>query len=221
MRACVLLMHAYACTCNLPLCPRRLSKSIMCHFTKSGFPLIAPKCTKCAVAFHRWLSRAEQPCAKLCPVQSAEVKLIEMNTFCNYAHIGNTVGTAAKQSRCGILVGASKFALSTNQTEKHYWKSFLFILTEPPYSKSFDLIALDCLSYIFCFLGVFFCHELSTPEPSKRYSYYPTSLVLSQFWIIVWNILTIIMEPYGTYHKLFPLTLELRKLQKTLMETQL
>lgn len=29
------------------------------------------------------------------------------------------------------------------------------------------------------------------------------------------------MEAYGTYHKLFPLTLELRKLQKTLMETQL
>lgn len=155
VRACVLLMHAYACTCNLPLCPRRLSKSIMCHFTKSGFPLIAPKCTKCAVAFHRWPSRAEQPCAKLCPVQSAEVKLIEMNTFCNYAHIGNTVGTAAKQSRCGLLVGASKFTLSTNETEKHYWKSFLFILTEPPFSKSSDLIALDCFSYIFCFVLFF------------------------------------------------------------------
>lgn len=48
VRMCVLLMDAYACTYNLLLCPRPLSKSIMCHFTKSGFPLIAPKCTKCA-----------------------------------------------------------------------------------------------------------------------------------------------------------------------------
>lgn len=55
-------------------------------------------------AFHRWLSRAEQPCAKLCLVQSSEVKLIEMNRFC-YAHRGNTVGTAAEQNRCGSFVG--------------------------------------------------------------------------------------------------------------------
>lgn len=37
-------------------------------------------------AFQRWLSRAEQPRANLCPVQSAEVKLTEMNTFYNYIH---------------------------------------------------------------------------------------------------------------------------------------
>lgn len=37
-------------------------------------------------AFQRWLSAAKQPPVKLCPVQSAESKLTEVNTFYNYIH---------------------------------------------------------------------------------------------------------------------------------------
>ena len=76
-----------------PPYPRLARKSMHAIFTRLGVRYVARVFTPRTLygknvlcAFQRWLSGAEQPCVKLCPVQSAEVKLTEMNTFYNYIH---------------------------------------------------------------------------------------------------------------------------------------
>lgn len=128
-------------------------------------------------AFQRWLSRAEQPRAKLCPVQSAEVKLTEMNTFYNYTHTGNTVGTAAQQSSTDVVCWFVVTSLVKSKfNQKHYWVSFIFLWKKEFWSDISRLF----FCYFFCF-----CHEVSTGEPKQHYSYNPS--IISAVISLIYN----------------------------------
>lgn len=83
---------AFTFSLHRPLCPSWPAYRCV-PFCQGGVCLIEhafftghTEWTKCAVAFQRWLSRAEQLCVKLCPVQSAEVNFTEINTIYNYIH---------------------------------------------------------------------------------------------------------------------------------------
>lgn len=117
---CMLMPAHTVYRCALPDSPHQL-----CAISQSqGSHLLHLNVQNVPSAFHRWLSRAEQPCAKLCLVQSSEVKLIEMNTFWSYAHRGNTVGTAAEQNRCGPFVG-QQVGQQVYLKYKWNWKTLL------------------------------------------------------------------------------------------------
>lgn len=132
-------------------------------------------------AFHRWLSRAEQPCAKLCLVQSSEVKLIEMNRFC-YAHRGNTVGTAAEQNRCGSFVGQQVGQQVQFMHKQMELKNIFFDWGNVHILK--NSVLLDCLLFIvyLFFFGFFYC-KFTPLQPGKRESYLKF-LVLSYFLVV-------------------------------------
>lgn len=74
-------------------------------------------------AFQRWLCRAEQPHVKLCPVQSAEVKLTEMNIFYNEIHRQcGWHSCTAEQHRCSLYAVCSKCSrgLTMKWSQKEY-----------------------------------------------------------------------------------------------------
>lgn len=183
-------MPAYAiCRCTLADSPNQygaIPQSQGSHLLRLNVQNVPP-------AFRRWLSRVEQPRAKLCPVQSAEVKLIEMNTFCNYAHIGNTVGTAAEQRSCGLLAGASECRSKEINVESVVEVFFLFFFNWEKKNHTLKVRILFCWIVILLY---FLCLSLAHNCITKP-TLFVRSHIISVFLIFDLNMLN--------YHRNFNL----------------